>query len=1027
MKTTNKHLTALLLTGMISSAQAVDLLLEGFETDGNGSRYIASTPFNDGGSDHWNRTDGSDISNTTAPYSNYQGSYFWAAEDVNDNGGNGMTPQTLLFEDININAYNNLAFSGLFGAGNGPGATNYDAADFVKIQYRIDGSGNDTYTDGVCFAYQDNGDDFNEPFGLDADCNGVADEPLLEMIPAMASYGFTIPTTGYTIDLLVSVSVDAGSEEFGFDQLLLTGDDTGVDTLPVVLATNPADQAIDVELNSNIQITFSEAVDVGVNAVTVDCTQSGIQIFGEMFDVSSIDLATSDFISTDVCTVTLDASVINDRDGTFNQLDGDRDGNAGGDYVFSFTAVPDTAPEVSSTDPTDGSVGLQIDDNLIVNFSESIDATANAATLVCSQSGAVSLSGVQVDDVAVMTIDPDSNLIDLETCDLTLLAAEIFDNDLTQDNMVADVVISFMVGYPVVEIFDIQGDGLASPYHLSTVTTLDNIVTALDSNGFYMQTPDARNDSNPLTSSGIYVFTGGAPAVSVGDQVDLTGDIEEFFDLTEFTNPGSYVLTVDASNQPLPAAIILDANFPYTDPTVFPCGIESLGYECFEGMLFDMPAGVVSAASAGFFGSDINDIVVNAGSQRAMREPGIEYPDSLAYPGLPEFDGNPELIEMSVEALTLPFQTLAAGTKISAKGVISYGFGDYELQPSELIVIEENVIPKPVRDAVADEVTIGSANLYRFFDPIDDPGEEDDDQIEDPAVYANRLVKLAKYVVNDLKSPTLIGLQEVENLNVLNELITAISAEGGPTYTASLIDGNDRGGIDVAYLYQAALLSNVVITQYGAAEINTFDSSLLHDRPPLRLKATADLSNGGTLDLNVLVVHMRSRGSIDSASDGERVRSKRLQQANSVAAMIDVILTEDPLVGLYVIGDFNAFQFTDGYVDVVGQITGQAIAADNLLWDEPLFVNAPLTQAVQTLVAEDQYSFVFSGIAQILDNAIMNDIGLMNMTGFQFVRGQADANIDLESNNTSVRSSDHDGFVIFVQEDNDLIFSHGFE
>lgn len=1019
---------SLLTVAMMSSAQAVNLLNEGFETDGNGTRYMASTPFNAGSSDHWNRTDGSDINNVSAPYSSFQANYFWAAEDVNDSGGNGLSVQTMLFDNIDINAYENLAFSGLFGAGNGPGAESYDSADFVKIQYRIDGSGNDAYTDGVCFAYQDNGDNFNEPFGLDADCNGTADDPLVEMIPALASFGFNIPETGYTLDLLVSVRVDSGDEEFAFDQLVISGDDTGVDTLPVVLETIPENGAVNVALDAEIQITFSEFVDMQTGSVAVACTQSGVQTFGGINNVKTVGIPTTDFIATDECTVFLYAMTITDRDGTINQLDGDKDGNEGGDYIFSFTVVPDYAPEVISSDPADGSVGLQINDNLVVNFSEPIDATADAASLICSLSGSVALSGVEIEDLAVMTIDPDSDLIDLETCELTLFAAEILDNDLTQDNMLADVIISFMVGFPVVEIYDIQGAGLYSPYNLSTVTTLNNIVTAVNNSGFYMQTPDARaDDMANYTSNGIYVYTFDPPTVAVGDQVDLTGDIVEFFDLTEFTNPGSYVLHINASNQPLPTPVFLDSNFPYTDPTLFPCGMASLGYECFEGMLFDMPIGIVNAASAGTFGSDINDVVVNASSQRAMREPGIEYPDSLNYPGLPEFDGNPELIEMSVEALGLPYQTLAAGSIISAKGVISFNRGDYELQPSELIVIEESIIPVPVRDALDNEITIASANLYRFFDPIDDPGEADDDQIADPIVYANRLVKLAKYIVNDLKSPTVIGLQEIENLTVLNDLITAISNQGGPVYSAELIDGNDYGGIDVAYFYQAALLSNVVVTQLGKDDLNTFDNSLLHDRPPLRLKATAAVANGDSLDINVLLVHLRSRGSIDSVSDGARVRSKRLQQANSVAAMIAVILTEDPMVGLYVIGDFNAFQFTDGYVDVVGQITGQAIADDNLLWEEPLFVGAPLVQVVQTLPPEEQYSFVFRGIAQVLDNAIMNNIGWLNLMDFQFVRGQADANSGLEMDDTSVRSSDHDGFVLFVSGDNDLIFKNGFE
>ncbi len=332
-----------------------------------------------------------------------------------------------------------------------------------------------------------------------------------------------------------------------------------------------------------------------------------------------------------------------------------------------------------------------------------------------------------------------------------------------------------------------------------------------------------------------------------------------------------------------------------------------------------------------------------------------------------------------------------------------------------------------MRDATPSEVTIASANLFRLFNDIDDPEPEDDNQIADPLEYAARLQKLSNYFVNDMKSPTIIGLQEIERITVLNDLIGAISTAGGPAYTAELIPGNDQGGINVAYLYQASQLSNVAITQLGAAEINTFDMSLLHDRPPLRLSADLNLPEGD-LAINVLTVHQRSRSSIDDAAEGERVRSKRLQQANSVALMARSIINEDVDVPLYVIGDFNAFEFTDGYVDVIGQITGTAVEADNLLWTDPEFAADPLTQGIQTLPADQQYSFIFGGSAQSLDNVLMNDAGLMHMNEMQFVRGQADANINFaDDDSTSLRSTDHDGFVLFIANDSDLIFKNSFD
>ena len=105
------------------------------------------------------------------------------------------------------------------------------------------------------------------------------------------------------------------------------------------------------------------------------------------------------------------------------------------------------------------------------------------------------------------------------------------------------------------EIFEIQGNGFASPLVGALVTTNANIVTAVGPDLFVMQTPDARADADADTSNGIVVFTGGAPGVAVGDLVDVTGEVVEFFDLTEITN--SPTVSVTSSGNPLPTAVVL--------------------------------------------------------------------------------------------------------------------------------------------------------------------------------------------------------------------------------------------------------------------------------------------------------------------------------------------------------------------------------------------------------------------------------------------------------------------------------------
>ncbi|WP_395376973.1 Ig-like domain-containing protein [Marinicella sp. W31] len=1140
MKVRKVLLASLMICGSVSTANAVDIMTESFETDGNGSRYISTPEFDQNttpgtgtatASDHWGRSDGSEIANITGAYTGADGSFFWAGEDVNDDGGNGQLPQTLEFTDIDITGASNLAFTGLFGAGNErlPGNSNYDAADFIRVEYRIDGSGADPFTPGVCFGYerQSPSDDSNEPFGLDADCDGESDGVAGRLGTVLTEYGFNIAGTGSTLDLLISVSVDSGSEEIAFDNLILSGDVGPVSLLTETFETdgNGSRYTSTPEFDQNTtpgtgtatasdhwgrsdgseiaNITgaytgadgsfFWAGEDVnddggnGQLPQTLEFTDIDITGFSNLaftglfgagnerlpgnsnYDAADfirveyrIDGSGADPFTPGVCFGYERQSPSDDSNEPFGldaDCDGESDGVAGRlgtvltEYGFNIAGtgstldllisvsvdsgseeiafdniiitggggVVDNPPTVTGSTPVDGSVGFATDGNVVINLSEDVDATMNAVTFSCTQSGTVTFDGLPVDDMATLTLNPVSDLMDTEECTVTLLAAEVTDIDGTPDTLAADFVLTFTVGFPIVEIFEIQGTGTDSPFNGIRVTTNDNIVTALDTNGFYMQTPDARDDADAATSNGIFVFTNDPPTVQVGDQVDVTGDVVEFFGLTEFTN--SPDITVDSMGNAVPTAIVLDDNFPSTDPEVFPCGMESLEYECFEGMLFDMPQGFISQPYVSFFGFNRDDLLVKAGSSRAFREPGIDFPGEV---GLPVFDGNPELLEVDIDGLTLPLVPLSAGSSISMQGVFGFDFGEYELWPSDIQFIQENVLPGAVRDANADEITVASANLFRLFNDVDDAGMEDDDQIADPAEYAQRLEKISNYFRNDLKAPMIIAVQEVESIDVLNDLAAQITTDGGPTYTAALVEGNDRGGIDVGYLYQSNV-TVVLLDQLGEAEELTVDNSLLHDRPPLRMQADVDV-NGNTVRVNLLVVHMRSRGGIDDNTDGPRVRQKRLEQAQSVAVMVDDIQTNAPGEAVVVLGDYNAFQFTDGYVDVVGQIAGTAVQADNLLWEAPLFAGTPLTQAVDTVTADQQYSFIFRGSAQVLDNALLNDEALVLFSGMQYARGQADAPLTFEDNGaTSQRSTDHDAFVVYLFDDTDLIFKNGFD
>ena len=572
------------------------------------------------------------------------------------------------------------------------------------------------------------------------------------------------------------------------------------------------------------------------------------------------------------------------------------------------------------------------------------------------------------------------------------------------------------------EVSDIQGSGAVSPLEGRFVVTV-GVVTALAPDGFFMQMPD---DGNPDTSDGIFVFTGGAPGVSVGDEVEVTGTVAEFFGLTEIT--GSPVVTVLGMGV-VPAPVIFDANTPSPDPLAPSCAIE---YECYEGMLVEIPAGIVAASNQEFGSDPFAEVHVTSGPTRPFREPGIETPGLPAMPLIPVWDGNPEVFELDPDKLGLPNLNIPARSTFSATGVIGFEFNHYEFWPSQLNVTNAP-LPVPVRQPEAYEATIASLNVFRLFDDVDDPvsfntvGDPRNDSVVSASEYTRRLAKTATYVVDVMRTPDIIAIQEVEKLGVLDDLAFAIQTlASGVSYSALLVEGNDVGTIDVGFLVKDGVEVKSV-TQLGADELFMFDNppSALHDRPPLLI----DTILSEDLRVMVMVLHNRSLGGITT----ERVQRKRLAQAQSVAQMIEGIQSKKN-VKLVVIGDFNAFEFTDGYVDVAGIIKGDFDPAQSLVCSLtacPAIVTNALTDEILNINANERYSFIFRdsfnaagsrGDAQILDHAMTSKKLAKFVTGLEFARGNADAAEELvEDDGTlddlELRASDHDGLVLYVCKD----------
>lgn len=544
------------------------------------------------------------------------------------------------------------------------------------------------------------------------------------------------------------------------------------------------------------------------------------------------------------------------------------------------------------------------------------------------------------------------------------------------------------------EIFDLQGSGAFSPFEDLAVITRDNVVTGVTDEGFFMQTPVARDDFDATTSNGIFVFTDGAPGVAVGDLVDVVGTVTEFFSFTEFDDDGLTVTVTSSATPPDP--VLLDSLTPAPGP------FDPPDMERLEGMLAELVDGIATGPTDGF-----GDTAVTVGPDRTFREAGIEFPSP--HLGPPEWDGNQEVFEVDPDGLGLADADIFATQTVSAVGPLGFFFGDYQILPSFLALGPDPAILQPVREREPGEFTVGSFNLFRLN---------------------GGFAKLSAHVVEVLGSPDILAVQEVQDIGELEALADRIALDD-PTvvYTPSLIEGNDPGGIDVGFLTRQTIqIDSLTQVDPDVTFVNpvTLEDNILHDRPPLLLEGRCQLEFG-SFPIAVMAVHNRSLGSIEDPTQGVRVRKKRFLQAVSIAEEVAARQASDPGIRLVVTGDFNAFEFTDGYVDAVGVITGDFDPAGNLVCSTENCAGLPdndLFDEVLGLPAAQRYSFVFGGNAQVLDHALTS-VGLAaEITGAEYGRGNADAAADLINDDTtpeniSLRSSDHDGLVVYILEDED--------
>ena len=558
----------------------------------------------------------------------------------------------------------------------------------------------------------------------------------------------------------------------------------------------------------------------------------------------------------------------------------------------------------------------------------------------------------------------------------------------------------------VAEIHQIQGNGLASPLAGQDVIS-SGIVTARKSNGFFMQ--EAIGDGDPSTSDGIFVFTSSSSTVAVGDAVSVTGTATEFFNLTQISSSTCKV-TVTSSGNPLPAPITL------TTTILDPAG-PTTQLERFEGMRMHADT-VVSVAPTNEFG-EIHTVL--EGVARPMREPGIEI--SLPVPPdptsglvdccIPRWDQNPERIVIETDGLvgSAVINVTSNVTLSNITGPLDFSFGNYKVLPEIAPVTTANMSAVPVPLPVAPELTIAGFNIENFNN------------------NATQRAKAALAIRDVLHLPDIIGTIEIFDLADLQALAAQINAISGATYSAHLIEADgtsEDADQDVGFLIKTDRVEVDSVTQIEkpgcdgtAATCNTFidpegNPALLNDRPPLLLEATIDASFSlNPRKIFVIVNHTRSFIDIELVTgDGPRVRAKRKAQAEFLADLLQDLQTDHPTDAVISIGDYNAYQFNDGYTDPISVIKGMPTADDEMVVDaSPDLVNPNFFNLTDTLPADQRYSFIFEGTPQAIDHFIVNSVANSFVTRYHIARNNSDfPEGPLFAGNASrpERNSDHD-------------------
>lgn len=203
-----------------------------------------------------------------------------------------------------------------------------------------------------------------------------------------------------------------------------------------------------------------------------------------------------------------------------------------------------------------------------------------------------------------------------------------------------------------------------------------------------------------------------------------------------------------------------------------------------------------------------------------------------------------------------------------------------------------------VKRTLRNEYTVVSYNVENLFDTVDDPTIPDEEFLPESDKewtaerYQKKLNDLAEVIseVNPNELPEIVGLVEVENQTVLEDLIHTVKLNN--QYAIIHEESPDYRGIDVALIYRKDAFAEVMhevlpVTFPDDPDFKTRD--ILHVTGKIRNKI-----------VHVFVNHWPSR-----IGGEEKTEAKRVLAASVLKNKVDQILALDPDARIIIMGDMN--------------------------------------------------------------------------------------------------------------------------